>query len=67
MGNRGTFSWLVFLEVQVFKGFLVCVRTQWSVRATLPPSILFADCTKLYRDTPSISKAKGGFLYLLSS
>ena len=38
-----------------------------SVRATLPLSMLFADCTKPYRNTPSIPKAKGGFLYLLSS
>ena len=34
---------------------------------TLPPNILFADCTELYKNTPSIPKAKGGLLYPLSS
>ena len=38
-----------------------------SVRATLPPSMLFADCAEPYRNTLSIPNAKGSLLYLLSS
>ena len=37
------------------------------IRATQPPSMLFADCTEPYRNTPSIPKAKGDLLYLLST
>ena len=44
-----------------------CLSTTPPVRATLLPSMLFVDCLELYRNIPSIPKAKGGFLYLLSS
>ena len=37
------------------------------VRATLPPSMLIADCAEPYRNIPSMLKAKDGLLYLLSS